>query len=99
MRVISKKALREFWQQNTDAEQSLGRWFEIANRAAWHNLAETKADCPSAEAVGTCTVFNVGGNKYRLITYINYRFQRIYILHVLAHKEYDLEKWKKDCDC
>jgi len=97
MRVISKKALREFWQEHIEAEEPLRRWFEIAKRVGWHNLAETKVDCPSAESVGTCTVFNIGGNKYRLIAYINYRIGRVYILHVLTHKEYDTDKWKKDC--
>ncbi len=97
MHVISKKALREFWQQNTDAEQSLRRWFEIANRAAWHNLAETKADCPSAESVGKCTVFNIGGNKYRLIAKIEYTKQQVYIKSVLIHKEYDTNAWKINC--
>ncbi len=97
MYVISKKALREFWQEHIEAEEPFRRWFEIADRAKWHNLAEAKADCPSAESVGKCTVFNIGGNKYRLITKIEYIKQQIYIKFVLTHKEYDTDAWKEDC--
>jgi len=49
----------------------------------------------SADVVGKWTVFNIKGNKYRLITEINYRVRRIYILHVLTHAQYDQEKWKR----
>ncbi|MGH9845610.1 MAG: type II toxin-antitoxin system HigB family toxin, partial [Blastocatellia bacterium] len=44
-----------------------------------------------------CTVFNIGGNKYRLVVSIDYRKQVIYVKHVLTHSEYDKENWKKDC--
>ncbi len=98
MHVISKKALREFWQEHIESEESLERWFAIANRAVWQNLAEVREDFLHADLVGTCTVFNIKGNDYRLITFINYRIQRVYILHVLTHKEYDTDKWKKDCN-
>jgi len=60
---------------------------------------ETRLDFPHADPVGECTVFNIGGNKYRLITKIRYNKQRVYIIHVLTHKEYDREKWKDDCNC
>ncbi len=97
MHIISKKLLREFWQENSDAENSLNNWFKLADKANWYNLAEVREDFPHADLVGNCTVFNFGGNKYRLITYINYRIQRIYTLHVLTHKEYDKDKWKAVC--
>jgi mRNA interferase HigB len=48
----------------------------------------------NADAVDRWTVFNIKGNKYRLITEINYRYQRLDIRHVLTHAEYDQEKWK-----
>ena len=97
MHVISKKALREFWQKHIEAEEPLRRWFEITDKAEWHNLAETKADYASAESVGKCIVFNIGGNKYRLITKVEYIKQQIYIKFVLTHKEYDTDAWKKNC--
>lgn len=89
--------LREFWQENKDAELPLTSWFRIANRATWQNLAEVKESFPHADLVGSCTVFNIGGNKYRLITYINYRMQKVFTLHSLTHKEYNKDKWKADC--
>jgi len=48
-----------------------------------------------ADAVGEFTVFNIGGNKYRLATYINYRTGKVYIRHVMTHEEYSKEDWKK----
>lgn len=99
MHVISRKRLREFWTENKEAEMALDNWFRRINKFEPRNLVELQTMFPAADLVGACTVFNVGGNKYRLITYINFRIQRIYILHVLTHKEYDSDKWKKDCDC
>jgi mRNA interferase HigB len=56
-----------------------------------------RAYIPHADAVGSCTVFNVGGNKYRIITKIAYEFYTVYIRFILTHKEYDMEGWKSDC--
>jgi len=69
-------------------------WYFIANRAQWQNLAEVRTDFRRADAFGLFTVFNIGGNKYRLIAAIKYRWQVIYIRHVLTHAEYNKEKWK-----
>jgi mRNA interferase HigB len=69
-------------------------WYLTAKRAQWQNLAEVRTDFRHADAVGLFTVFNIGGNKYRLITAIKYRWQIIYIRHVLTHAEYSMEKWK-----
>ena len=97
MRIISRKALREFWEIYPDSEQPLEDWYRITRHAFWLNLAQTRGDFPHADSVGDCTVFNIGGNKYRLIAKIRYNKQRVYITHVLTHKEYDKEKWKDDC--
>lgn len=97
MHVISRKALREFCEENKDATAPLDIWFGIANKAEWHNLAEVKKDFPHADLVSRCVVFNVGGNKFRLITKIEFKFQQIYIKSILTHEEYDLDAWKKDC--
>lgn len=63
-------------------------------RAAWTHLAEVRADFPHADAVGAFTVFNIGGNKYRLISLIKYRWQIVYVRHILTLAEYDRGKWK-----
>lgn len=69
-------------------------WYRIAKRAHWQSLMDVKKDFSHADAVSLFTVFNIGGNKYRLIVTIKYRWQVIYIRHVLTHKEYTQEKWK-----
>lgn len=94
MHVISYKKLKEFFTNNRESEIALDTWYRIMKTIEPQSIAGIKEHFPSADAVGRRTVFNVGGNKYRIITRINYRFQRIYILYVLTHKEYDLEKWK-----
>jgi mRNA interferase HigB len=77
-----------------DAEAPLSTWFAVAKRAKWQNLIEVQATYASAEAVGNRTVFNIKGNKYRLIATIEYRLQIIFIACVLTHAEYDKGKWK-----
>ena len=99
MHIISKPRLREFWLQNSDAEIPLLNWYKQSKKAQWKNLTETREMFSHADAVGECTVFNIGGNKYRLITKINYKAKIIYIRFVLTHFEYDKDKWKEDCRC
>ena len=67
----------------------------IAKKAAWQNLMDVRRTFANADAVDKCTVFNIKGNKHRLITEINYRYQRLSIRHVLTDAEYDQEKWKQ----
>lgn len=95
MHVISRKKLREAASRHGDVEAPLDVWFRVAKRASWQTLGDVRKTFSSADLVDKWTVFNIRGNKYRLITEINYRFQRIYIRHVLTHAEYDKEKWKQ----
>jgi mRNA interferase HigB len=97
MRIISKPTLRKFWLQNPPANIPLLNWYKEAKKSDWKNLAEIREIFPHADLLGECVVFNIGGNKYRLITKINYRAKIIYIRFVLTHKEYDKDKWKEDC--
>ncbi|KAF0244523.1 MAG: hypothetical protein FD167_3633 [bacterium] len=99
MRIISKKRLREFWENHPEAKEPLLAWYRITEKARWQNLADTRKDFSHADSVGVCTVFNIKGNHYRLITSIRYLTQTVYILYVLTHAEYDKERWKSDCDC
>jgi len=94
MHVISRKALREFWELHPDAEAPLRRWFKVAKTADWSNFAELKADCPSADSVEDQIVVNIGGNKYRLIIEVYFRDQVVLVRHALTHGEYDNGKWK-----
>ena len=99
MHVISRKRLREFWSNNPNAKSPLSDWFRVVRRASWRNLADIRTVYPHADAGGECTVFNIKGNDYRLITKIFYRHQTVLVRFVLTHKEYDKEKWKDDCNC
>ncbi len=101
MRVISRKRLREFWQQRKDAELPLKTWYKTAIKADWDTIKEAHQTCPQADAVPLkcgliVTVFNIGGNKYRLITRTIYQYRRIYVKRILTHAEYDKEKWKAE---
>ncbi|NJM19571.1 MAG: type II toxin-antitoxin system HigB family toxin [Richelia sp. SL_2_1] len=96
MHVISRRKLREYSQKHGDCEQALDDWYKIASKANWENLIEVQTAYPQAEAVSNFTVFNIKGNKYRLIVSINYEKQVIYIKYVLTHAEYDKDKWKND---
>ncbi len=95
MHVISRKRLKEAEARYSDIGPALEVWFRIAKRAVWLNLTDVRQTFASADSVEKWTVFNVKGNKYRLITEINYKFRRIYIRHILTHAEYDREKWKQ----
>jgi len=96
MHVISRKALQQFWVLHPDAEGPLRAWYRIACKASWTKFADVRADCPAADQVGKFTVFDIGGNKYRLITVIHYNRGKVYVRHVLTHKDYDRGDWKYD---
>jgi mRNA interferase HigB len=89
MRIISRRPLREFQAKHAAAVAPLERWYRIALHASWTNLAETRQDFPHADSVGDVTIFNIRGNHYRLISRIDYRRQKIYVMEVLTHAEYD----------
>lgn len=94
MRVISKRRLREFWQEHADAEGALKTWYSVAKFAKWQSLVDVRRTYPSADSVQQFTVFNIKGNTYRLIAKIEYKLQIVYIHCVLTHAEYDKEGWK-----
>jgi mRNA interferase HigB len=96
MHVISRKKLREFCQTHADICEALDDWFKTTSQADWNNLVEVQSVYPSAEAVGSFTVFNVKGNKYRLIVSLNYKRQIAYVKYILTHAEYEKDKWKND---
>jgi mRNA interferase HigB len=103
MRVISKARLRKFWETPgyEDSEGPLRSWYTHVSHesVAWQSWANVKAEFGSASLVGNCVVFNIGGNKYRLITRILYASQKVFVLKVMTHAEYDEDKWKEDCGC
>lgn len=89
MRIISRKRLREFAKQHSDAATPLDDWYRIVTREDWNSPHDVKAQFGNASFIGgTETVFNIGGNKYRLVVNIRYDLKRVYIMHVFTHAEY-----------
>ena len=103
MRVISKSRLREFWQRpgGADSEGPLRAWYTHVSHPtmAWHSFGDVRTRFSTASLVGNCVVFNIGGNKYRLVTRILYVSQKVFVLKVMTHAEYDRDRWKEDCGC
>ncbi len=95
MHVISRKALREFWEKYPNSKAPLSRWFKIMEKQDFGNFSELRAIFPNADKVGDLIVFNIGGNKYRLIASIHFNRGKVYIRHVLTHAEYDKGGWKE----
>ena len=91
MQVLSLGRLRDFWTQYPDAEKPLRAWYKIVRAATWSNFAEARATFGSADAVGdNRVIFNVGGNKYRLVARIAYGpYYRVMIKFVGTHEAYD----------
>jgi mRNA interferase HigB len=96
MRIVTRKRLQVFWEKHPNAKTSLMLWITRITDTKSQNLVELHQIFPSADLVGNFTVFNIGGNNYRLIAYIDYKAQIVFIRSVLTHAEYDKEKWKDD---
>ena len=90
MRVIAKRTLREFWELNPESEQQLMVWYQEAVKAEWKSPNEIKSQYASASILkNNRLVFNICGNKYRLIVEINYPRKWVFIRFIGTHKEYD----------
>ena len=103
MRVISKARLRAFWEEpgHEAAKGPLRAWHAhvSSKTVSWQSWGDIKADFATASLVGNCVVFNIGGNKFRLVTRILYPSRKVFILKVMTHTEYDKDKWKEECGC
>jgi len=90
MRVIAKRVLREFWKRYPDAEAALRAWHDAVEAAAWKSPVELKAVYGNASVVGNNrVVFNICGNKYRLVVRFNYAWQVAYTRFIGTHAQYD----------
>lgn len=103
MRVISKSRLVQFWELPgcVDAEGPLRAWYtHVSHRSVdWDSWSDIKQGFASASHIGSCVVFNIGGNKYRLVARVLFPSHKIFILKVMTHREYDDGKWKNECGC
>lgn len=105
MNVISRRKLRAFYEAKPERRRHAAAfedWFKLSRLAKWHSFADARALFGQTDVVGdtsskrTATIFDIGGNKYRIVTLIDYTRQTVLITHVLDHKEYDTNKWKQD---
>ncbi|TVR64727.1 MAG: type II toxin-antitoxin system HigB family toxin [Candidatus Competibacteraceae bacterium] len=94
MHTLSRKKLRDFWQRHPDAEIPLASWYRLMERGIYRNFAELRMTFPGVDKVGDLYVFNIGGNKYRLIAAIEFEWQKVFVKNVLTHQEYDRGDWK-----
>ena len=97
MRIISRKAFRTFSKERPESGNALDEFYVKIKRSNPKNMAELRQTLPSADLVGDCVVFNVGGNKYRVIVHLDFEVQTMWIRFVLTHAEYDKDRWKDDC--
>ena len=99
MRIIKKKVLEDYWQQNRQAKSGLQNWYGVTRFAEWAHLGDVRATFPHADPVvvrsgKTVVVFNISGDDYRLITAIHYNTTYVYTLMAMTHAEYSKNKWK-----
>jgi mRNA interferase HigB len=90
LRVIAKKILSDFWAKHPDCEQQLKAWFKESEGTNWKSPTDIKREYPNASILeGNRVVFNIKGNKYRLIVKINYAYQMVWIRFIGTHAQYD----------
>jgi len=95
MRVINNRRLLEFAELHIDASEPLQAWRKVMEIGVYGNFAELRQVFRGVDKVGNLHIFNIAGNKYRLIAYLHFERKLCYIKHVLTHVEYDKEGWKK----
>jgi mRNA interferase HigB len=90
VQIIARRTLRDFWERHPRAETPLKLWFATVSRASWTSPADVRAQFNSADFVGdNRVIFDVGGNKYRVVAHVAYPFGRVLIKFVGTHVEYD----------
>ena len=99
MHVISMKRLREFWLKHPPAENPLRAWHQVAETSQWQSINQIRETFPKADRVGKCVVFDVGGNKYRLVVVVHFERGKLYVRKVMTHAEYSRDRWKGECLC
>ncbi len=92
MEVINESELRLFAKKHSNARRPLASWIDVTKAAAWKSFAEVRETFRSADYVKEQVVFDIGGNNFRLISSIDYSLQRVFVLDVMTHAEYD--RWK-----
>ncbi len=100
VRIIKEPTLLNYGLKHADVEAVLRKWITVVRRADWKCIDDVRTSYPHADAVkvtggNIVTVFNIGGNKYRLIVAIHYNHGLIYVLRFFTHAEYSKNAWKE----
>jgi|SRR5215813_14770749 len=97
MLVGNYEVLQKFSKKHARARTSLDAWYQATLLARWHNFDDVKKTFGTADIYRDCTIFDIAGNRYRLIAIIRYDLEQVNIETILTHAEYDRDKWKKNC--
>jgi len=95
MHIITQKRIWEAQKHYPESASALEGWYRIIKNNTFKNYAELKKCFNAIDKVGEQYVFDIGGNKLRLIAYIHFNRGKVYITHILSHKEYDKNQWKR----
>ena len=95
MRVVSHRKIIDFSKNFPDSKNPLKAWYRIISKSNFAHFNDLRKTFPSADTVGKLTIFNISGNKYRLIAAMHYNTKIVYIRDILSHKEYDKNKWRE----
>ncbi len=96
MHIISYKKIKDFIIKHPNSKSPLEGWYKIVKQSEFSTFQEIRNTFPSADLVKNFVIFNIGGNSFRLISYINFSSKRLFIRHIFTHAEYSKEEWKKD---
>ena len=95
MHIIAKPALLDFWAKHPDAASPLQAWYRTMESKVFVDFNSLRATFASVDYVDGLTVFNIGGNKYRLIAAIHYNRRKVFVRAILTHVDYDRGQWKR----
>lgn len=102
MRIITERKLRDFWSSADGAEKArrqkaMREWIAIVRKSDWASFADIRSTFNHSDVFGKCIIFDVGGNKYRIIAKGAFGIKALFIRAVLTHAEYDRKDWQPDC--
>ena len=95
MNIVNRRSVRRMMAAHPETSAALEAWWRLAKGARWVHFEECHESIRSTDQVGRCLIFDILGNRYRLITVVSWRNQRIYVKALLPHREYERNKWHK----
>src|SRR6185369_11670245 len=96
MHIITHERIVDAQQRLPECSRALDFWYRLMKRGTYRNFAELKSAFGSVDKVGNAFVFNVGGNKLRIVAAVHLNRTKVFVRHVLTHAEYDREEWKEE---